>query len=81
MEQWQKVYSEFGSPTLPAFHPLAVGNVLLMRTIEEPAGSRHGDGKAFVGGADGGTERTGVRRRKPIGMLMTRSSFSGMGAA
>ena len=34
LEQCQKVYSEFGSPTLPAFHPLAVGDVLLMRTMQ-----------------------------------------------
>jgi outer membrane protein assembly factor BamB/tetratricopeptide (TPR) repeat protein len=34
LEQCQKMYSEFGSPTIPAFHPLAVGDVLLMRTMQ-----------------------------------------------
>lgn len=34
LEQCQKWYSEFGSPTIPSVHPLAVGNVLLMRTMQ-----------------------------------------------
>jgi outer membrane protein assembly factor BamB len=32
--QSQKMHSLFGNPTIPAFHPLAVGDVLLMRTMQ-----------------------------------------------
>ncbi len=34
LEQRRKIFSECGGPTIPALHPLAVGDVLLMRTIE-----------------------------------------------
>jgi outer membrane protein assembly factor BamB len=34
LEQCQKTYAECGGPTIPALHPLAVGDVLLMRTLQ-----------------------------------------------
>ncbi len=34
LEQRLKTNAEYGGPTIPAFHPLAVGDVLLMRTTE-----------------------------------------------
>jgi outer membrane protein assembly factor BamB len=34
LQQCQKTYAECGGPTIPALHPLAVGDVLLMRTLQ-----------------------------------------------
>jgi outer membrane protein assembly factor BamB/tetratricopeptide (TPR) repeat protein len=35
IEQYQKSSAETGWPTIPAFHPLAVGDVVLMRTLHD----------------------------------------------
>jgi outer membrane protein assembly factor BamB len=34
LRQYQRMYAEQNSPTIPALHPLAVGDVLLLRTMQ-----------------------------------------------
>ena len=62
LEQWQKVYAEFGSPTIPAFHPLAVGDVLLMRTMQNLLAVDLATGQASVGSAGGRSDGAGAGR-------------------
>ncbi len=35
LDQWERWHAGIAAPALPAFHPLAVGDVLLMRTLQE----------------------------------------------
>ena len=52
-------------PTIPAFHPLAVGDVLLMRTLENLLGGGHRHRQAALGSAGGRAGRPGRGQRSP----------------
>ncbi|MCE5267341.1 MAG: PQQ-binding-like beta-propeller repeat protein [Planctomycetaceae bacterium] len=61
LEQSQRALTEAGNPVLPAFHPLAVGDVLLMRSLQNLVAVDFATGKLLWWStpADDGSEAAG----------------------